>query len=232
LGIFDRILVRTNICTLLFHPRMQQHGYSYNFQITEDFFNDKNTRSNTPSPRQVQENNEILELQRRLDAQKRPVDATVKESQLVALQEEILILKDKLATVEAENKCLRGCKRKDETERKEMFSVECTGCKNRLCSGSDVLKTIASSDFSENLRQGEDEGPCCLSTGCDKDNVIIGSAKDALIFTEVFYASSVFCNTCLVEVGYCFKQNNNSSIFQTMVNGLYIFKHVQIQKTV
>lgn len=207
---------------------MQQIGYWNNFQITEDFFKDERKKQAcSASPRQMEENKQIFDLQTQIDAEKRPIDAGVKESQLIALQEEIMVLKDRLALAEAENNIIRSSVVRTKKD-KSAFCVQCAGCKNRLCQASDVLKMIDDEDLC-NARQGEEEGQWCLSTGCYKDNVIVGSAKDALIFTEVFYASSVFCNTCLIEVGYCLRQNTKSSIFQTIVNGLYIFKRVQIQ---
>lgn len=210
---------------------MRQTGYSHNFQVTEDFFEENERDKLTLTQSQIEENNQIFQLQKLLDAEKRPADAAVKESQLVALQEEIIILKDRLALVEAENEFLRGCGRKEKDG--AAWNLECLGCKNCLCSGSNVFKMIDDEDFCNERRQGEDKSSSqlwCVSTGCFKDNIIVGSAKDALIFTEVFYASSVFCNACLIEVGYCFKQNNKTSVFQTIVNGLYIFNRVQIQK--
>jgi len=196
-------------------------------QIIEDFFNEEKRKTLLKtSPRTVKENCAISSIS--FYDKKKPIDAAVKESQLVALQEEIMILKDRLALAEADNEFLRKGTRKEDD--KTSCTLECVSCKNSLCSGSDVLKTIEIEELHTLRRpKGEQQTPWCLSTDCFKDNVIVGSAKDALILAEVFHASPVFCNTCLVEVGYCFAQNRNKSIFQTLVKGLYIFKSAQIK---
>jgi len=191
---------------------MKQGTFSHSFVLTENFFQDGNLQK---SSKISEENQHVHKLN--LSS---PKDSA-EEAKIDALQKELCDLKSRLSYMEKENQILRSSHQK--LTNAASLSLQCAGCKNKLCGGSDVIKTI---DADSNQKSPCNNKRWFLSTDCVKDNIIIGSAKDALILNEVFYASPLFCNACLVEVGYCFKKNLTPTAVENIISDLFIFKGV------
>lgn len=199
---------------------MKQGKFSHSFVLTENFFQDGNAEGNT----HVKDDHFAQKVQKLLEGS--PKDCAEEGNQIEVLKQELSILKNRLSRAEEENQFLRSRKNKDATS----LCLHCTGCKNNLCGGSNVIKVIDFEDSHQNCQRNARDGKrWFLSAGCMKDNIIVGSAKDALILNEVFYASSLFCNACLVEVGYAFKRQETPTAVQSIISDLCIFKCVDFK---